>query len=284
MAANYWIKLYQDILRDPQMGMLSDSAFRRCIELFLLAGEQPERNGTLPETLHIAWELRVSHEQLMADIAELTKIGVIQMVDGRPFVVNFAKRQAAIGGAERVSQHRQREKTRGSNANVTANNGNRNEPVTKRYTDIQKTDIQKTEEEGGDPPNPPNGRFRPSPVEPIQKPPIEELTDAILEVCNLRRAIPAHLAKAESAASQIPTFTADYILARYSHGGGGSWNWYTHDFRGQRGSPPSPAQVVDTITTTAVTPQPTNGHKNGRALSNNEQAALEYAKLKESFR
>ena len=114
-------------------------------------------------------------------------------------------------------------------------------------------------------PYPLNGRFRPSPVQSAIKPPIEELVDAILEVCNLRRAIPAHLAKAESAASQIPTFEADYILARYAHGGSGAWNWYTHDFRGLKGSPPIPSQVVDTITTTAVAPPPANGHtRNGK--------------------
>ena len=112
---------------------------------------------------------------------------------------------------------------------------------------------------------PPHGRFRPSPVQAAIKPPIEELIDAILAVCALRRAIPAHLAKAESAASQIPNFDAGYILARYGQGGAGGWNWYTHDFRGIRGSPPTPLQVVDTITATSVAPQPSIGHyKNGK--------------------
>lgn len=39
MAAKYWIKLYHEILHDPKMGRLPDNLWRRCIELFLLAGE-----------------------------------------------------------------------------------------------------------------------------------------------------------------------------------------------------------------------------------------------------
>jgi len=43
-----------------KMGRLSDSAFRRCIELFLLAGEQEARDGSLPAPCDIAWELLLS--------------------------------------------------------------------------------------------------------------------------------------------------------------------------------------------------------------------------------
>jgi DNA-binding transcriptional regulator YhcF (GntR family) len=108
MASYSWIKLYHDILNDPKMGRLSDSAFRRCIQLFLLAGENPDRDGRLPSIADMAWTLRVSDEQMAADWAELEKAGIVALVDGEPLVVNFEKRQQALSGTERSRESRKR--------------------------------------------------------------------------------------------------------------------------------------------------------------------------------
>ena len=50
----HWIKLYLDILKDPKMGLLDDTSFRRAIELFLLAADH-DKNGELPTLKFMAW-------------------------------------------------------------------------------------------------------------------------------------------------------------------------------------------------------------------------------------
>lgn len=110
MANNYWIKLYHEMLDDPKMGRLSDSAYRRCIELFLMAGRDGNDDGTLPDFDDIAWKLRVSNEQLQQDLAELETAGIISIVDGSPFVTNFAKRQARISAADKQKAYRERKR------------------------------------------------------------------------------------------------------------------------------------------------------------------------------
>ena len=110
MANNYWIKLYHEILDDPKMGRLSDSAYRRCIELFLMAGRDGNDDGSLPDFDDIAWKLRVSNDQLQKDLAELEAAEIVCFVDGKPFVTNFAKRQARISNAEKQKAYRERKR------------------------------------------------------------------------------------------------------------------------------------------------------------------------------
>ena len=92
--------------------------------------------------------------------------------------------------------------------------------------------------------------YRPPPGESKhpQSPAAERLT-AILDVCNLRPSVPAHLAMAEAAAAQLDEFDADTIRRRYTHtdSPNGSWYWYRDDWRGRRGDIPRPEQVVETI-------------------------------------
>jgi hypothetical protein len=142
MASYSWIKLYQEMLRDPKVGRLSDSAFRRYIELLLLAGEQPARDGRLPEPDDIAWALRIARSQLEADLAELDKAGLVANENGRLLITNFTSRQAAASTAERVKLYRKRQKQAEYQAAETAGNGRSNGKVngtvTKRYPDRDK--------------------------------------------------------------------------------------------------------------------------------------------------
>lgn len=143
MAASYWIKLYNEALRDPKMGRLSDSAFRRCIQLFLLAGERQERDGSLPNIRDMVYECRVSQEQLKKDLAELEEEGIIIFQDDKPFVKNFLKRQVASSNAERMKEYRQRTKNEQSSQKVTEIVTKSNDVVTgvtDQITDIQITD------------------------------------------------------------------------------------------------------------------------------------------------
>jgi hypothetical protein len=119
MANNYWIKLYHEVLDDPKMGRLSDSAYRRCIELFLMAGRDGNDDGSLPDFDDIAWKLRVSNDQLQSDLAELEAAGIVSFVDGNPFVTNFAKRQARISNADKQKAYRERKRLEELEENYT---------------------------------------------------------------------------------------------------------------------------------------------------------------------
>lgn len=105
--AGYWIKLYQEILDDRKMCQLSDHLYRRCIELFLLAGDQDDSSGVLPPIEDIAWRLRTNEEQLLADLQELAKTGIISNQNGAWVVTNFAKRQAPVEPDERMRRCRE---------------------------------------------------------------------------------------------------------------------------------------------------------------------------------
>ena len=105
MAANYWLKLYHEILDDRKMAILSDRIWRRAIECFLLAGEKDEE-GILPSLEDMAWRMRMESEMLETDLVELAKIGVISQIDGNWIVTNFEKRQRAMTSTERTRRSR----------------------------------------------------------------------------------------------------------------------------------------------------------------------------------
>lgn len=139
MTAKYWIKLYQEMLYDPKMGLMSDRFYRRTIELFLLAGEADEE-GYLPPVEAIAWKLRLDAEQLETEMIELQKVGILSVQNGRWYVTKFAERQAAVPPAERMRQFRDREKKREYYEPVTHG-------VTKRNTDTD-TDTEENQKRG----------------------------------------------------------------------------------------------------------------------------------------
>jgi len=116
MASKYWIKLYHEVLDDPKMGRLPDRLWRRVIELFLIAGDL-DQEGALPTVGDMAWRLRISDDELMADLDELEKIGIVTLNGSLNVVTNFSKRQSAVSDAERMRRYRDR--NRFSNDDVT---------------------------------------------------------------------------------------------------------------------------------------------------------------------
>ncbi len=109
MTSYYWIKLYHEILDDPKMALLPDRLWRRVVELFLLAGKHGT-DGQLPDSRQLAWLLRMNPDELEMDLKQIETTGMIERLTNGWLVVNFAKRQAAIPGAERTQQHRKRAK------------------------------------------------------------------------------------------------------------------------------------------------------------------------------
>lgn len=110
MASNYWIKLYIEILQDRKMARLPDNIWRLCIELFLLAGEI-NKDGELPSTEDIAWELRRNDvTELETMLLQIVTLGIIEQTETGWLVINYAKRQAASPAKERMRQYRERKK------------------------------------------------------------------------------------------------------------------------------------------------------------------------------
>ena len=109
MANNYWIKLYHEILHDRKMATLSDHLYRRCIELFLLAGEANE-DGALPAAADIAWELRADEQQVNEDLDALEKLGIVDQRKGVWWVTKFSDRQAPLDPEERKARFLERQR------------------------------------------------------------------------------------------------------------------------------------------------------------------------------
>ena len=148
MASNTWIKLYHEILSDPKMGMLSDRLYRRCIELFLLAGES-NQEGKLPDLRAMAWKLRQTETELEQDLVALSEVGIIVCLDGVYIVKNFAKRQAPVPASDRYKQWQERQTKMQYYGNDTPTEGKRNSNVSLVDTDIDIDTDKEEEEEGG---------------------------------------------------------------------------------------------------------------------------------------
>ncbi len=128
MQSYQWIKLYIETLDDYKMFSLPNHLWRRAIELSMAAGRRNDR-GRLGPVPQLAFWLHVSEDDILKSLRTLREIGIVgQADDGEWFVVDFDKRQSAIGGSDRVKQHRMRKAEAESNEDVTERYRNCNEP------------------------------------------------------------------------------------------------------------------------------------------------------------
>jgi len=141
MASYYWIKLYHEILTDPKMGRLPDNLWRRAIECFLMAGET-NNEGHLPELSNMAWTLRMNEQQLEIELIQLADVNIVEVREGHWFVTHFAKRQAAVSGAKKQANYRDRQRKQQYYENDTEEQPTSYEAVTNGNTDTDTdTDI-----------------------------------------------------------------------------------------------------------------------------------------------
>ena len=119
MPSKYWIKLYIEILDDLKMGMMSDTMWRRTIELFLVAGEYAEE-GKLPPLKELSWRIRIPEDELTEILKILEELKIIAFDGKNWYVLNFIKRQTSES-LERVRRFREREKEKNNErySNVT---------------------------------------------------------------------------------------------------------------------------------------------------------------------
>lgn len=116
--ADYWAKVYIEIIDDPKMATLPDRLWRRIIELFLLA-KKINNGGHLPDTKQIAWMLRMSTDDLDLDMKQISSTKIVIQTETGWFIPNFEKRQAAATNTERVNQFRKRQQKEQYYDNVT---------------------------------------------------------------------------------------------------------------------------------------------------------------------
>jgi len=146
-----WMKLHCKTLDNPAIGFLSDTLWRRYIELMLIAKEY-DRGDELPPVPDIAWRLRMSpdacNETLQQlETVKLVKKCVTQNVTNSNETCNdtlqlwhltgFEESQQAESGAKRISDWRERQKSGQKPTEKQQKPSKNDEAVTKRYTDMK---------------------------------------------------------------------------------------------------------------------------------------------------
>jgi DnaD/phage-associated family protein len=144
--ADYWMKLYIEILQDPKMATLPDRIWRRIIELFLVA-KSYGNDGHLPDIQQIAWILRMKPGDLEKDMAKIVPTGII-IRDGTGFFIpKFEARQSAVPDRDRKAQERIRKQSRRYDGYVTELSRNVTQINRNRLTETETETETKTEAE-----------------------------------------------------------------------------------------------------------------------------------------
>jgi hypothetical protein len=165
--------MVNDIVDDPKIARMPDALFRAFVFLLAVANENGER-GRLPELGDTAWRMRLPEEVLLGHLESLAVIGSSRIdVTGRWWMTNFAKRQAALTPAERMSRMRQ---SRAQNAQKGPLRNVTNSPL--RNVTANVTELEKRREESESPKNLESHKSLESPKRDIapltrRKPPIE---------------------------------------------------------------------------------------------------------------
>ena len=254
MSGMPWVKLYTELLDDPKVGRLSESAQLFFVKLILLAGECDAEgyltNGEDPlDTEAICWRLRTDYEPTDAALTELRTAGFIEYSDdGYWIICKFAERQGRSQNekraqwAERKRRQREREsrgtedvteedvtrESRGSHAGVTVTEGEGEREGEKKAAQASSSD-DKTHKR-------------------VRSPPKDEIPT--------RQALFAVLVKATGWDAQLKRGRLNKSVKRLHDAGYSAddidvalaW-WYENDFRGKKGQAPTVEQLEECIKT-----------------------------------
>jgi len=137
MASKYWLKLFHETIYDPKIMMRSAGARLRWYECLCLAGDN-DKGGKLPSIENMIYVFRISEDQLLNELKELTDYGLI-ILDGDMYSIkNWISRQSAMDTNERSMRHRETKQKREYYESSTENERNCNDIVTNRDADIDK--------------------------------------------------------------------------------------------------------------------------------------------------
>ncbi len=252
MAANYWAKMWIEMLDDRKTATLPDSSWRRFVECILLAKEL-DADGYLPALPDMAFRLRVDATALDDDMTRLALAGLVERRENdRWYVTNFSKRQAKVSGAERVARHREaKRKANPTEAeNVTEVKRDSNVAVTNRYTEKRREE-KETEKEGET--ERASAASPPSSSPDIQA--IGSISNALTDVTGVSSKLNRQAMYEFSADLHAAGYTAAQVHRHYGREPTpGAWHWYTDDWRGSKGDKPSLRNIRETIAGAIVDP------------------------------
>lgn len=149
MAQKYWLKLYLEILDDPKMGRMSDTLWRRTVELFLLAAKTGE-DGSLPPIADMAWALRITESDMLDALEQLATLGVVFEDESGWMVTHFAERQDADTHAERQMRYKETRRASPKPSPKPVTNSHTDgdatvtQPVTNSQTEEEKSRVEKS--------------------------------------------------------------------------------------------------------------------------------------------
>jgi len=105
MASKYWLKLFHETIYDPKVMMMSPGARLRFYECLCLAGDW-DKDGELPPVDHMIFVFRVPEEQLLSELNELIKAGIVAHNESNYVIAKFQDRQKAMDTNERSYRYR----------------------------------------------------------------------------------------------------------------------------------------------------------------------------------
>jgi hypothetical protein len=163
VAMKPWVKLYTEINRDADMGMLTWAQRGIWSALLALAGDIDARDaeehetGQLDTEARVAWMIRCEASELRAALAEFARLGMVEDRDGILYLPNYGKRQAKPPSQERPAardrqrKHRERVRDEGtcSDGVTTLSQGDRDDVTTQNRLDkirLDQTESQRRED------------------------------------------------------------------------------------------------------------------------------------------
>lgn len=113
-----WFRMYDEMLDDPKVQMLSPELFKTWINLLAVASRN---NGILPTVEKLSFALRVSKHEMQSRIEELVLAELIDIrADKKLEPHNWQQRQwKSDDSAERVRKHRASKQSRNDDVTVT---------------------------------------------------------------------------------------------------------------------------------------------------------------------
>ncbi len=116
-----WFRMYDEVLDDPKVQMLSPDTFKAWVNILCLASRN---DGRLPDVTAIAFALRLEDKKAEKIISELKNRDLLDDVDGEiiPHAWNDRQYKSDVS-TDRVKQHRERKRNVSSTVTGNVSNG-----------------------------------------------------------------------------------------------------------------------------------------------------------------
>lgn len=118
MNNNFWLKLPYDILNDPVIGPMSDTEWRKYMELYIVTAKYGQ-DGVLPDVKALPYLLRTVTENVTNLLRTFESRGLLlRNVTGTYQLTRYEREQSAIPAATRMQKMRENTKKTQKNAEI----------------------------------------------------------------------------------------------------------------------------------------------------------------------